>query len=122
MIFPEREMTILDYNRVVRDLNGRSAEQLLAELAKSFTIAPSDQPVRPTSSLVRSTSMVRPRPRVASAVVVLKRLADAMRDSDPIEALILGSAVNNDGQTSGSFGTVFRSATTDARSRPRTSS
>ena len=40
-------MTILDYNRVVRDLNGRSAEQLLAALRERFTVAASDQPVRP---------------------------------------------------------------------------
>jgi uncharacterized protein (DUF1015 family) len=50
VIFPEREMTILDYNRVVKDLNGRSAEQFLAELRKSFTVTASDQPVRPGSS------------------------------------------------------------------------
>ena len=50
VIFPEREMTILDYNRVVKDLKGRSADQLLAELAKSFTVMASDQPVRPASS------------------------------------------------------------------------
>ena len=49
VIFPEREMTILDYNRVVKDLNGRSPEQFLAELAKNFTVAPSDKPVRPGS-------------------------------------------------------------------------
>ncbi|HLL83132.1 MAG TPA: polyketide synthase, partial [Longimicrobium sp.] len=30
-------------------------------------------------------------------VVVLKRLADALRDGDPVRALVLGSAVNNDG-------------------------
>ena len=40
-------MTILDYNRVMKDLNGRSAEQLLAELRERFTVAPSDRPVRP---------------------------------------------------------------------------
>jgi uncharacterized protein (DUF1015 family) len=34
----------------VKDLNGRSADQLLAELAKSFTVAPSGEPVRPISS------------------------------------------------------------------------
>ncbi|HEX5213672.1 MAG TPA: DUF1015 family protein [Pseudolabrys sp.] len=50
VIFPEHEMTILDYNRVVKDLNGRSAEQFLAELAKRFTVTPSDKPVRPTSA------------------------------------------------------------------------
>ncbi len=50
VMFPEREMTILDYNRVVKDLNGRSAEQFLAELAKSFTVTPSAAPVRPASA------------------------------------------------------------------------
>ena len=48
--FPEHEMTILDYNRVVKDLNGFSAEQFLAELRKKFTVTPFDQPVRPTSA------------------------------------------------------------------------
>ena len=50
VIFPEREMTILDYNRVLKDLNGRTPEQLLAALAASFTLAPSSEPVRPASS------------------------------------------------------------------------
>ena len=50
VIFPAREMTILDYNRVLKDLNGREPEQLLGELAKSFTIAPSAEPVRPASA------------------------------------------------------------------------
>ena len=50
VIFPEREMTILDYNRVVKDLNGRSAEQFRTELAKSFTVTVSDKPVRPASA------------------------------------------------------------------------
>ena len=50
VIFPEHEMTILAYNRVVKDLNGRSAEQFLTELRKSFTVTAFDQPVRPASS------------------------------------------------------------------------
>jgi uncharacterized protein (DUF1015 family) len=50
VIFPESEMTILDYNRVLKDLNGRSPDQLLAELAKSFTVTPSAEPVRPVSA------------------------------------------------------------------------
>jgi uncharacterized protein (DUF1015 family) len=50
VIFPEREMTILDYNRVVKDLNGRSAEQFLAELRKRFEVIASDTPVRPTAA------------------------------------------------------------------------
>ncbi len=50
VVFPEREMTILDYNRVVKDLNGQSAEQFLAALAKSFTVTESKTPFRPGSS------------------------------------------------------------------------
>ncbi len=50
VIFPEREMTILDYNRVLKDLNGHTPEQLLAELRKSFTVTASGQPVRPASA------------------------------------------------------------------------
>jgi uncharacterized protein (DUF1015 family) len=50
VIFPEREMTILDYNRVVKDLNGHSAEQFLAKLRGSFALASSEEPVRPRSA------------------------------------------------------------------------
>ncbi|HLF29144.1 MAG TPA: type I polyketide synthase, partial [Anaerolineae bacterium] len=36
-----------------------------------------------------------------AAVVVLKRLSQALADGDPIHAVILGSAMNNDGRSSG---------------------
>jgi uncharacterized protein (DUF1015 family) len=50
VLFPHHEMTILDYNRILRDLNGRSADQLITELRKRFSVAASDQPVRPAGS------------------------------------------------------------------------
>jgi len=50
VVFPHHEMTILDYNRVIRDLNGRSPEKLLAELRESFSVEGSDRPVRPAAS------------------------------------------------------------------------
>jgi uncharacterized protein (DUF1015 family) len=40
--FPDDEVHILDYNRVVRDLKGMTAEQFRARLAESFTVAPGD--------------------------------------------------------------------------------
>ena len=49
VLFPERKMTILDYNRVVKDLNGREPAQFLDELRKIFTVAASDEPVRPAA-------------------------------------------------------------------------
>jgi uncharacterized protein (DUF1015 family) len=56
VLFPQGEMTILDYNRVLRDLNGRGPEQLLAELRDKYTIMPSDMPVRPAHA--REVGMV----------------------------------------------------------------
>ena len=49
--FPESEMRILDYNRVVRDLGRHSPGGFLAALAADFDIAPSQKPVRPERAL-----------------------------------------------------------------------
>jgi len=50
VLFPQGEMTILDYNRVLRDLNGRSPEVLLAELQQRYAVELSDKPVGPKSA------------------------------------------------------------------------
>ncbi len=38
VIFPDDQLKIIDYNRLVKDLNGLSAEQLLASLREDFTV------------------------------------------------------------------------------------
>ena len=38
MIFPESQLKVIDYNRVVKDLNGLTPEQFIAELEKSFEV------------------------------------------------------------------------------------
>ncbi|RAN35592.1 type I polyketide synthase [Hyphomonas pacifica] len=43
-----------------------------------------------------------------AGVVLLKRLDRALQDGDEIHAIIRGSAINNDGHSSGSFGTPSR--------------
>ena len=46
--FPADELTILDYNRVVKDLNGLSPEAFLEALAKNFDVtAKGPEPYRP---------------------------------------------------------------------------
>lgn len=45
--FPQDEMQILDYNRVVRDLGGRSPEAFLAALDAGFTVEPASGQARP---------------------------------------------------------------------------
>ncbi|NOX08366.1 MAG: DUF1015 domain-containing protein [Gammaproteobacteria bacterium] len=47
VIFPHNQMKILDYNRVVKDLNGLSIEDLLARIAEHFDVVMSDEPVAP---------------------------------------------------------------------------
>jgi len=47
VLFPDDQMQILDYNRVVRDLNGLTPPAFLDALGEAFTVAPSDAPVKP---------------------------------------------------------------------------
>jgi uncharacterized protein (DUF1015 family) len=49
VIFPHAQMQILDYNRVVRDLAGMSAETLLAGIAERFRVLPEAAAVHPDS-------------------------------------------------------------------------
>jgi len=46
-IFPASELAILDYNRVVKDLNGLNKEDLISALQEDFLITESPEPVKP---------------------------------------------------------------------------
>ena len=78
--FPESEMRILDYNRVVRDLGGRTAEALLAELSGLFDVARADTPVRPDRPHIFGMYLDKTWYRL-----VLRTPPAA--DSDPVERL-----------------------------------
>jgi uncharacterized protein (DUF1015 family) len=47
VIFPARQMRIMDYNRVVRDLNGLSVEAFLAAVEQRYTLTPARTAVKP---------------------------------------------------------------------------
>src|SRR5262245_35788112 len=47
VIFPHHQMQILDYNRVVTDLNGMDTAAFLARLRGSFSVEPSPTQVKP---------------------------------------------------------------------------
>lgn len=47
VLFPDDQMRILDYNRVVRDLNGLAPEAFLARLEEAFEVTPSAVPYSP---------------------------------------------------------------------------
>jgi uncharacterized protein (DUF1015 family) len=47
VLFPHDQLRIMDYNRVVRDLNGRSAAEFLAVLEPTFVLRPAEGRCRP---------------------------------------------------------------------------
>ncbi len=49
VIFPDNQMKILDYNRVVKDLNGLSAAEFLERAGQRFDVTPAGTPVRPAA-------------------------------------------------------------------------
>lgn len=47
VLFPESELKILDYNRVLKDLNGKTVKEILAEVEEHFMVEESDSAVSP---------------------------------------------------------------------------
>ncbi len=48
-LFPSNQLSIMDYNRVVKDLNGLSANELLQKLESTFNIEKKEKAYRPES-------------------------------------------------------------------------
>ena len=84
VLFPQHEMTILDYNRVLRDLNGRDPDALLAEIRKRYAVAPSAEPVAPASAGEVGMYVAGRWYRLA---LQPERAAEAAQAEDPIARL-----------------------------------
>lgn len=50
VIFPHNQMQILDYNRVIRDLNGMQREAFVAQVKERFSVEESAGPVKPSTT------------------------------------------------------------------------
>ena len=48
-LFPSNQLQIMDYNRVVKDLNGHTADAFIAALANQFEVATCDTAYKPTA-------------------------------------------------------------------------
>ena len=48
VIFPKDQMRIMDYNRVVRDLNGLSEAEFMSRVEEKFQVTPSSGPAKPS--------------------------------------------------------------------------
>ncbi len=53
VVFPHDQLKIMDYNRVVKDLNGLSQEEFLAKVGEKFEVAPADAPRTPGARHLR---------------------------------------------------------------------
>ena len=47
VIFPDNQVQIIDYNRVIKDLNGLSSQAFLAQVGRNFTVKPSSTAAKP---------------------------------------------------------------------------
>ncbi|MBR9979091.1 MAG: DUF1015 domain-containing protein, partial [Bacteroidetes bacterium] len=86
--FPAGQLRIMDYNRLVKDLNGLSEEELKAALSRHFTMHPADGPVHPprkgTFGMYLNTNWYR-----LEAEPVL------LQQSDPVQRLDVAIMQNN---------------------------
>jgi uncharacterized protein (DUF1015 family) len=95
VIFPDNQMQILDYNRVVRDLNGLAHETLLARIGAAFSVKPEAGAVKPARAgefgmyLKGQWYRLAIRPERAPAADPVRRL-DVSRLQDHLLAPILG--------------------------------
>ncbi|MCR4704818.1 MAG: DUF1015 family protein, partial [Lachnospiraceae bacterium] len=80
VLFPDDQLMIMDYNRVLKDLNGYSAEELMKELQKVATIEPCKD------------SLIKPAQKGEVTMYLqdkwyLLRFHDFVKSEDPVKSL-----------------------------------
>lgn len=90
VIFPDSDLYIMDYNRLVKDLNGLSPEQFLQQVGEKFTITPYE-----------GSGPYRPENRNSFGVYlegrwyILQARAGSYDNSDPVKRLDVSIMQNN---------------------------
>lgn len=80
VLFPHDQLLILDYNRVVKDLNGLSNEEFLSELAKAFVLEEMGrEPYKPVEKATFGMYL--------DGVWYKLTAKDELRSDDPVEGL-----------------------------------
>ena len=80
VLFPHDQLMILDYNRVVKDLNGYSKEEFLAEVGKSFLVEEIGvEPYKPSEKATFGMYL--------EGVWFKLTAKDEIRSADPVEGL-----------------------------------
>ena len=87
-LFPSNQLHIMDYNRVVKDLNGHTAEAFLAALEHEFELSEQEEAFKPTT--LHSFGMY-----LAGKWYQLKAKPGTYNDTDPIGVLDVTILSNN---------------------------
>lgn len=80
VLFPHNQLRIMDYNRVVRDLNGRTPEEFLAAIGGTFSVTGTGAKFRPSRKGEYGLYM-------GGAWYALEAPADLLATTDPVERL-----------------------------------
>ncbi len=79
VLFPDSELAILPYNRVIRDWNGHTPEELLSALSEIGTVEKASAPVQPAEKGTVGMFL--------NGDWYLFRFAEDKRNDDPVEGL-----------------------------------
>lgn len=88
VIFPDNQMHILDYNRVVKDLNGLERDEFMGRIGERFQIEKSDQKVRPSAAGEFGLYL-------QGQWYLLKILPKFIPENDPVASLDVSLLANN---------------------------
>lgn len=88
VIFPDNQMQILDYNRVIKDLNGLSEDELIEKVKKNFSIEAVNELYKPQKSTEFSMYL-------KGQWYKLQANADLIPENDPVGALDISLLQNN---------------------------
>lgn len=83
--FPHNQMQILDYNRIIKDLNGLSAQEFLAQLAEHFDIELMDDPAAAKPQTERQFALYLGKQWYR--LQANSQLLDQIDESDPVQNL-----------------------------------
>lgn len=78
--FPDKELEIMDYNRVVKDLNGLDENELITAISKSFEVEETEGRCKPSDKHTFGMYLNK-------QWYLLKAKADIINESDPVERL-----------------------------------
>jgi len=79
--FPQSQLTIIDYNRLVKDLNGLTAEEFLKKLEKNFIVEPTGSEIQKPRGLHNFSIYLEGKSYNVTA------RPSIINDADPIEQL-----------------------------------